>query len=132
MSNISEIIDERLRTGDILFSICSLALSVFLFIIIIFNKNLRSLTYDFLMFVFLSEIINSIGNIMEYSNIKLASTLLIPLSDIFTMMLFCFFMHCSCEQLIKSNKDIKNKKKTLYSNICSNSYNLRSNIFCYF
>ena len=111
MSNISEIIDERLRTGDILFSICSLALSVFLFIIIIFNKNLRSLTYDFLMFVFLSEIINSIGNIMEYSNIKLASTLLIPLSDIFTMMLFCFFMHCSCEQLIKSNKDIKNKKK---------------------
>ena len=112
MSNLSEIIDKRLKTGDIIFSICSLVLSVFLFLIIIINKNLRSLTYDFLMFVFLSEIINSIGNIIEYSGkIKLASTLLIPLSDIFTMMLFCFFMYCSCEQLIKSNKNIKNKKK---------------------
>ena len=111
MSNLSEIIDNRLKTGDIIFSICSLVLSVFLFLIIIFNKNLRSLTYDFLMFVFLSEIINSIGNIIEYSGKKLASTLLIPLSDIFTMMLFCFFMYCSCEQLIKSNKNIKNKKK---------------------
>jgi hypothetical protein len=88
-----------------------LVLSVFLLIIIASNKNLRSLTYDFLMFVFLSEIINSIGNIIEYSGKKLASTLLIPLSDIFTMMLFCFFMYCSCEQLIKSNKNIKNKKK---------------------
>ena len=111
MSNLSEIIDNRLKTGDIIFSICSLVLSVFLFLIIIFNKNLHSLTYDFLMFVFLSEIINSIGNIIEYSGKKLASTLLIPLSDIFTMMLFCFFMYCSCEQLIKSNKNIKNKKK---------------------
>ena len=111
MSNLSEIIDNRLKTGDIIFSICSLVLSVFLFLIIILNKNLRSLTYDFLMFVFLSEIINSIGNIIEYSGKKLASTLLIPLSDIFTMMLFCFFMYCSCEQLIKSNKNIKNKKK---------------------
>ena len=112
MSNLSEIIDKRLKTGDIIFSICSMVLSVFLFLIIIINKNLRSLTYDFLMFVFLSEIINSIGNIIEYSGkIKLASTLLIPLSDIFTMMLFCFFMYCSCEQLIKSNKNIKNKKK---------------------
>ena len=111
METISETIDKRLRTGDILFSICSLVLSFFLFLIICFNKNLRSLTYDFLWFVFLSEIFNSIGNILEFADISLASTLLIPLSDIFTMILFCFFMHCSCEQLIKSNKDIKNKKK---------------------
>ena len=111
MKDISELIDDRLETGDILFSICSLVLSFFLLILIISNKNLRSLTYDFLMFVFLSEIINSIGNIMEYKGVRYASTLLIPFSDIFTMMLFCFFMYCSCEQLIKSNKDIKNKKK---------------------
>ena len=111
MKDISELIDDRLETGDILFSICSLVLSFFLLILIFFNKNLRSLTYDFLMFVFSSEIINSIGNIMEYKGVIYASTLLIPFSDIFTMMLFCFFMYCSCEQLIKSNKDIKNKKK---------------------
>ena len=115
MSNISETIDNRLKTGDITFSICSLVLSVFLLIIIASNKNLRSLTYDFLMFVFISEIINSIGNIIEYNEIELVSTLLIPLSDIFTMMLFCFFMLCSCEQLIKSNKNIKGKKKLFIS-----------------
>jgi hypothetical protein len=67
------------------------------------------------MIVFFSEVINSIGNILEYCDIKLASTLLIPLSDIFTMMLFCFFVLCSCEQLIKSNKNIKSKKKIFIS-----------------
>ena len=111
ISKISEI-DVRLKSGDLLFSICSLLLSSFLFVIILANNNLRSLTYIFLIFVFASEMINSVGNIIEYSDkVPLASTLLIPLSDTLTMMLFCFFMHCSCEQLIKSNKDIKNKKK---------------------
>ena len=99
------------KTGDILFSLCSLISSFILFLIIVLNKSLRSLTYDFLMCVFISEIINSIANIIEYSETKLASILLIPLSDIFTMSLFCFFVYCSCEQLIKSNKTIKTKKK---------------------
>lgn len=108
---ISDEIDKRLKTGDLIFSICSLALSVFLFNLILFNKKLRSLTYDFLMYVFLSETIHSIGNIIEYAEKPLISKLLIPFSDIFTMTLFCFFIYCSCEQLIKSNKEIKTKKK---------------------
>ena len=39
----------------------------------------------------------------------MASTFLIPASDIFTMSLFCVFIYFSCEQLIKSNKEIKSK-----------------------
>ena len=111
-------IDDKLKTGDLIFSTLSLVFSVFLFILILCNKNLKSLTYDFLMYVFLSEIIHSIGNIIEYSETKLASTLLIPGSDIFTMTLFCFFIYCSCEQLIKSNKEIKTKKK-IFIPICA-------------
>ena len=111
-------IDDRLLTGDLIFAICSLTLSFFLFLLIVFNKKLRSLTYDFLMCVFISEVINSIGNIMEYSKVELISCLLIPLSDMFTMTLFCFFVYCSCEQLIKSNKNIKYKKK-IYIPICA-------------
>ena len=116
MSEIT--IDDRLLTGDLIFAICSLTLSFFLFLLIVFNKKLRSLTYDFLMCVFISEVINSIGNIMEYSKVQLISCLLIPLSDMFTMTLFCFFVYCSCEQLIKSNKNIKHKKK-IYIPICA-------------
>lgn len=109
--SIEEAINNRLKTGDLIFSICSLVISVFLFLLIACNKNLRSLTYVFLMCVFVSEIINSIGNIIEYSGKLLSLKILIPTSDMFTMALFCFFMYCSCEQLIKSNKSIKNKKK---------------------
>ena len=104
-------INERLETGDLIFAICSLVLSTLLFILIIINKNLRSLTYDFLAAVFASEIIHSIANIIEYAKKELVSMLLIPFSDIFTFSLFCFFMYCSCEQLIKSNKEIKTKIK---------------------
>ena len=100
----SDIIIDRLRTGDLIFALCSLSLSTLLFFFFFLNTNLRSLTYDFLMFVFLSEMIHSIANIIEYAKVELASMLLIPLSDIFTFSLFCFFMYCSCEQLIKSNK----------------------------
>ena len=107
----SDIIIDRLRTGDLIFALCSLSLSTLLFFLILLNTNLRSLTYDFLMFVFLSEMIHSIANIIEYAKVELASMLLIPLSDIFTFSLFCFFMYCSCEQLIKSNKEIKSKLK---------------------
>ena len=117
MTDVDGQIDERLKTGDLIFSICSLALSFFLALLIFLNKNLRSLTYDFLKFVFVSEIIQSIGNIVEYSETKLASTFLIPASDMFTMSLFSFFIYCSCEQLIKSNKEIKSKKN-LFILIC--------------
>lgn len=111
-------IDDRLVTGDLIFAICSLTLSFFLLLLIAFNQKLRSLTYDFLMCVFISEVINSIGNIIEYSKVQLISCLLIPLSDMFTMTLFCFFVYCSCEQLIKSNKNIK-KWKLIYIAICA-------------
>ena len=83
-------INERLETGDLIFAICSLVLSTLLFILIIINKNLRSLTYDFLAAVFGSEMIHSIANIIEYAKKELVSMLLIPLSDIFTFRFFVF------------------------------------------
>lgn len=57
--------DDTFKTGELMYSICSLTLSFFLFLLIVFNKSLRSLTYDFLMCVFISEIINSVGNIIQ-------------------------------------------------------------------
>ena len=63
--NDIDIKDKLFKTGELIFSICSLTLSLFLFLLIVFNKSLRSLTYDFLMCVFISEIINSIGNIIQ-------------------------------------------------------------------
>ena len=107
-SNIDEI-GGRLKTGDITFSICSLVLSFSLCLLIFLTKKLNSLTYNFLKFVFISETINSIGNIIEYSGKPAVSKFFIPFSDIFTMLLFCFFTYSSREQLIKSNKNIKNK-----------------------
>ena len=118
IESIESAIDERLKTGDLTFSICSLAISLFLFLLIAINKNLYSLTYIFLMCVFISEIFNSIGNILQFADLTIASKLLIPLSDIFTMTLFCCFMYCSSEQLIKSNKNIKNKLK-IFIPICA-------------
>ena len=66
-TEIIEQINDRLNDGGLIFSICSLVISFFLFLLIAFHKNLRSLTYDFLLFVFISEIVNNIGNIIEYS-----------------------------------------------------------------
>ena len=110
---IEEEINNRLRTADLLFSIFSMVLCIFLFILIVTNKKLRSLTYDYLLCVFISEIFNSIGNIIQYAKIKLIGTFLIAFSDIFTMSIFISFIYSSCEQLIKSNKNIKTKKKLL-------------------
>ena len=111
MNDNDDIKDDLFKTGELIFSICSLTLSLFLCLLIVINESLRSLTYDFLMCVFISEILNSIGNIIQYANVELVGILLISLSDIFTFSLFCFFVYCSYEQLIKSNKTIKTKKK---------------------
>ena len=108
-TEIIEQINDRLNYGGLIFSICSLVISIFLFLLIAIHKNLRSLTYDFLLFVFISEIVNNIGNIIEYSQ-KPGSALFISGSDMFTFLSFCFFTYCSFHQLIKSNKNIKNKK----------------------
>jgi hypothetical protein len=81
-----------------------------LLLLLLINKTLRTLTYKFLIFIFISEILGSIGNICEYSKSKIGSSLLIPFSDIFTMGLFCCFSICSVELIKKSNRKIKEKE----------------------
>jgi hypothetical protein len=98
-------------------SCLSLACSFIILLIIVFNDILNSLTYKFLIWIFLSEIINSIGNLLGYSkqidclkNIPF-SLFLIPFSDFLTMSLFGFFSFCSVELIKKSNKIIKDSQK---------------------
>lgn len=126
MSDIStkEIIG-RIYDGGLFFSILSLISSIFVFLIIIFNKILRSLTYNFLILIFISEILNSIGNIVDYcinvnakdddkNNRNIISLVFITFSDVFTMTLFCFFSYCSIELIKKSNRNIKEQEKKFF------------------
>ncbi len=113
----------RIYDGGLFFSILSLISSIFVFLIIIFNKILRSLTYNFLILIFISEILNSIGNIVDYginanddnknnnkNNRNIISLAFITFSDVFTMTLFCFFSYCSIELIKKSNRNIKEQE----------------------
>lgn len=113
-NNATEILG-RIYQGGNLFSIISLASNIAILLIIGFGKILGSLTYNFLLCIFLSEIIRNIGNICEYAQEKKRiSFLLIPFSDISTMTLFCFFSYCSNELIIKSNRNIKEKEKLFF------------------
>lgn len=111
---------KRIHVGGFGFSLLSLFSSFFIILIIFFNKILSSLTYNFLIRVFFSEFIGSIGKILEYEDDKgkllfnKLSLFLIPFSDIYTMILFCFFSICSVELIKKSNRNIKEKEKKYY------------------
>ena len=116
--NITDIM-QRFYNGGLEFSIISFFCCLAIFLLILSHKVLRSLTYNFLCFIFISELIGNIGNICEYKNngddddeplCKKASFFLIPFSDIFTMLLFSFFSYCSIELIKKSNRNIKKKE----------------------
>ncbi len=116
--NIKDIL-ERIYIGGFVFSIISIACSLFILLLIGFNKILKSLTYNFLFWIFLSEIFCSLGNICEFKKEKKllckgGSLFLIPFSDIFTMTLFCFFSICSVELIKKSNRNIKENEKQYF------------------
>ena len=116
--NANEIMD-RIYDGGLFFSILSLISSVFVLLIIVFNKILRSLTYNFLILIFISEILNSIGNIVDYyfhnnGICNIFSFILISFSDVLTMILFWFFSNCSIELIKKSNRNIKEQQKKYF------------------
>ena len=136
-TNTIEII-KRIHMGGFRFSIISLICSFFMLLLIFFNKILSSLTYHFLICVFISEFLGNIGKIFEYEDnvngwCKRVSLFLIPFSDIFTMTLFCFFSICSVELIIKSNRNIKEKENKYYysSFFISFIYSIIINIFLY-
>ena len=112
----TNIIIQRINKGNLFFSILSLLSSLLLFLLIIFKSQLRtSLTYKFLMYIFLSEILNSIGNIIQsvsYDNDnQIVILFFISFSDIFTNLLFLFFSISSIELIKKANRLIKDKTK---------------------
>lgn len=113
----TNIIIQRINKGNLFFSILSLLSSLLLFLLIIFKSELRtSLTYKFLMYIFISEILNSIGNIIQsvsYNNDnQIVILFFISFSDIFTNLLFLFFSISSIELIKKANRLIKDKTKT--------------------
>ena len=135
-SNTNEII-KRIHSGGFAFSLISLFSSIFILLLMFFNKILRSLTYNFLICVFISEFLGNIGKILEYEKdngellLNKLSLILIPFSDINIMILFCFFSKCSNELIKKSNRNIKEKEKKYFfiSFIISIIYTIIINIF---
>ncbi len=98
---------ERIKQGNLLFSILSLVTCTAIIILIFFQKQLRSITYTFLMFIFGSEIIHSVGNIIldtikdkNYKEKNIAALCILSFTDMFTNILFVFFTYCSIK-LIK-------------------------------
>ena len=112
----TNIIIQRINKGNLFFSILSLLSSLLLFLLIIFKSQLRtSLTYKFLMYIFISEILNSIGNIIQSVSYdkdnQIVILFFISFSDIFTNLLFLFFSISSIELIKKANRLIKDKTK---------------------
>ena len=68
------------------------------------------------MYIFISEILNSIGNIIQSvsddNNNQIVILFFISFSDIFTNLLFLFFSISSIELIKKANRLIKDKTKT--------------------
>ena len=108
---------ERITQGSLLFSIISLVTCTFIIIFIVFQKQLRSITYTFLIWIFFSEIIQSIGNIIIDTNDgddgrNLAALCFISSSDMFTNALLVFFTYSSIKLIKETNKLIKKHVKT--------------------
>ena len=118
---------ERIQGGSLVFSLLSVITCIIIVILIFFQKQLRSITYTFLMFIFMSEIANCVGNIIldtmkfdlttaisedelqTYKNKNLAALCIISFTDIFTNSLFVFFTYCSIKLIKETNKLIKKK-----------------------
>ena len=132
------IILERINDGNLYFSIISMITSILLLALIISRKKeLVTLTFTFLKYIFFSEIINSLGNLIQstegyYENHKEGkssffvyfSLSLISFSDMFTNILFLWFSYCSVKLLKYSKREIKDSvnKYILISFIISFAY----------
>ena len=118
---MTEGILERITQGSLLLSIISLITCTLIIIFIFFQKQLRSITYTFLMAIFVSEILQSIGNIIidtngiddsNYLNKNLTALCFISFSDMFTNLLLVFFTYSSIKLIKETNKLIKKRVKT--------------------
>ena len=107
------IILERIKSGNVLFSILSLISCILILIFILLKKELRSLTYNILIFVFGSEILHSIGNLIQAydgnDGNKICALSFLSFSDIFTYFLILLLSFCSVKLITKTDRTYKDK-----------------------
>ena len=79
-------------------------------ILILLKKELRSLTYNILKFVFCSEILHNIGNLIQaYDGNKIWALSLLSFSDIFTYFLILLLSFCSVKLITETDRTYKDK-----------------------
>ena len=104
------IILERIKFGNKLFSILSLISCILILILILLKKELRSLTYNILKFVFCSEILHNIGNLIQaYDGNKKLALSFLSFSDIFTYLLILLLSFCSVKLITETDRTYKDK-----------------------
>lgn len=115
------IILDRIKDGNLYFSILSMITSILILSLLLTKKKeLTSLTFTFLIYIFISEIMNSIGNLIQsfdnyyefYKDGKrdflvYLSLSLISFSDMFTNILFLWFSYCSVKVIKETKREIK-------------------------
>ena len=96
------IILERIKEGNKYFSIISLISSFALYLLIFFQKQFHLImTFNFIKAILLSEILNSIGNIIQaFDHDKIVIFSFISITDIFTYTSFLFFSYSSKKLII--------------------------------
>ena len=126
----------RINDGNFYFSLLSMITSILILILLMSRKKeLTSLTFSFLRRIFISEIINSIGSLIQSLNIyydnKDTSLVFLPLSlisfsDMYTNILFLWFSYCSVKCLKETKREIKDsvKKYEIISLIISSAYSI--------
>jgi hypothetical protein len=126
----------RINDGNFYFSLLSMITSILILILLMSRKKeLTSLTFSFLRRIFISEIINSIGSLIQsldiyYDNkdtrLVFLSLSLISFSDMYTNILFLWFSYCSVKCLKETKREIKDsvKKYEIISLIISSAYSI--------
>ena len=107
------IILERIKEGNKYFSIISLISSFALYLLIFFQKQFHLImTFNFIKAILLSEILNSIGNIIQaFDHDKIVIFSFISITDIFTYTSFLFFSYSSKKLIKETDNSVKNKTK---------------------
>lgn len=129
MSSFAEIIYDNIKNGSFIFSIVSCVFSLILIIWFIRVKELRSLTYYFLLCIAISEIIGNIGlilfNILKSSDYILIIINTMEIYSDSTTIIFLFMLNFCIFGLVRQNNKKLIELRTkfiLYGHLCSIIY----------
>jgi hypothetical protein len=117
MSDNSIPVTSLIKTNLIL-ATCSLLASLTIILLYIFNKNLRSFVFSLVFFLSLSELINSIGNLMSFNKIVSepseficnVQSVLITFTDICSLIWMCIISYTIHKIMTHQNKIINKRK----------------------